>query len=171
MNSFEPLTVKYGWRIGILKLTFDDASRGTISELVSQLRRKYISINSRANRGAIGHDPGAVKHFDELLERTLQPFEDIQKYCHEHNFVLWPSAAVATGEGSRNIYVSAGPLFDMEAGICIRNAAIKYDPAWMALMANSPFDGLHLGEYKCYRLGLGWSMPPVPMEAEGYQPD
>ena len=168
MNIFDPLTVGYGWRINIRKPNLEDPDRKTVTELAYQLNRKYGKSQSRPNRGAIGHSPASIRHFDELLERTLDPFAEIRRYCDAHDLILLPS-----GVWDANLYFNVGPLFNPEAAILVRNALIRYEPILIALLANSPFDGgtTHLGEYKCYRHIWNWNLPPIPMEVNGYQPD
>lgn len=172
----ESLNIRYNWQLKICKQDLDFADDKDISELVHLIRNKFTHTRIRRHEQMplLEHQVHQVQNFEQLLGVTHQSIEELKKFCKERHLIPWPTSITLGGFWGGfwmvpYLSVGLGPFYKPKEIFKIWNGIIPYLPGLIALMVNSPANGMRSKEYKSYRIiGSWWPSPAMPIDENRY---
>jgi gamma-glutamyl:cysteine ligase YbdK (ATP-grasp superfamily) len=169
---FEPLSVGYDWEFWLNKEGGQLASMDEMRSVAAAARRDVPTSPIGTDWNQVELRSGPQTSFAGMLQAAEKTLQAAGRAARQRKLELMAGGSHPFAIGVAGEHVHVGTVYEPEAAVRLQNAFFRYTPAFCALMANSPFGGGRLTQFKSWRMTTNafWMCsPPSVAHPETYQ--
>lgn len=156
MSIFEPLTLGYDWEVWALKHEMQPGDEKKVEKIADRVNEELAPIECHREWHFIEMGPAVTRDWTELRERTNRYVDWVQAEFAKEELFFYPCGAIVSEHGTAGLHIHVGTVGDAESEVRVVNALVRYIPALLALMVNSPVSHWRHGKSKSYRMNHPW---------------